>query len=543
MPKLSSMHLVVGVLGAQIIVLALLAGTGLWTGLSLASQLQSQEQSHGAIVQVRVFETQLVSVDAAITQYLSTPDSAELRSLEKRFVEAQARSEMLAEQALGKSLPPLDRIVDSVRRWTEQSRAAARIMSVTGELGQARSALFSALKDYSAEVERLMVVRRAEADRATHHNLILQAVLVIVAVGLALFVCLVFYKVLVQPLRAIAARTLALADGAYDNPIDQGQRLRELVDLSSALTTFRENLIERQRLRETAERDAEALERRQIAVEDAIGDFRQVVGAILETLGRHAQQTRLSAQTLAEVTGAASRESSDAASASQQISSNAVAVASAVEQLAAGAIDIANQSQTSYSKVADMAEGALATETTMRQLAIAAEKIGMVSGMIKAVADQTNLLSLNATIEAARAGAAGRGFAVVAAEVKTLAGQASSSANEIDLLVASIQNHTSAAVNSIAMMARLAHEAQQASKVISSAIREQHDVTSEISRSFQETSQGATFLATNIRNIANVVSDTNASSLNSLTLSEDLTKNAAQLRMTVDRFLTQVKAA
>nr|WP_158592061.1 methyl-accepting chemotaxis protein [Pseudomonas cavernicola] len=204
-----------------------------------------------------------------------------------------------------------------------------------------------------------------------------------------------------------------------------------------------------------------------------------------ETLQSATAQMGRAIEEMTQAVGAVSNDAEQAALTARQADADAAAGTAAIAATQVGIQELAREMDGSSEVV--------------RALAEESQQIGRVLEVIRAVAEQTNLLALNAAIEAARAGEHGRGFAVVADEVRQLARRTQEATGEIQNMIGRLQQ---GAANAVAAMAQShegvarcvghtertvtlldnVHRSIEAIQAISVSTRQQLAATSEVAR-------------------------------------------------------------
>ncbi|MCM5556885.1 methyl-accepting chemotaxis protein [Pleomorphomonas sp. JP5] len=434
---------------------------------------------------------------------------------------------------------------ETARLGTEESPAAAN------EQGN-NDANRSNRKQLQADVDKLVDLDRQDLDavRASIHDyyvagrqtLIIFAIVGILAgIGIASWIGT---AKIAGPLKRVNGALSGLTQGKMDVAIPEKIGRDEIGLLWSTVGTFRDTLVETERLK-AAQADADAQRRaEQKALLDRLArDFETEVGEVIAAVTQTAQSTLKAAEVMVADAEDTSGRSMAVASASEQTSANVQAVAGASEELSSSIAEIGRQIGEASTLIGAAVEQARLTDHDVRSLADSASKVGTIVAMIQAIAEQTNLLALNATIEAARAGEAGRGFAVVASEVKALASQTAKATQDIEAQMGTIQGATQQSVEKIADISRRIAELDHITSSISGAATQQNSATGEIARNISEAAVGAAEVAQTISGVRTTAEKSGAASRDLFDRMSHLAQQSAALEQKVAAFVGTIRAA
>ncbi|MEH0075765.1 methyl-accepting chemotaxis protein [Pannonibacter sp. Pt2] len=388
----------------------------------------------------------------------------------------------------------------------------------------------------------LAVTQHASEMVAPLHGLRNWAALIAIAGGVAAgIVAMMVSNNIAGRIRRLADVMSELAEGNTGTPLPPDRNSDEIDGMTRAVVVFRDNLIRRAELEQTAVAERSKEQHRQQHVASIIQRFRDLIGGMVKQVEEKTGTLTVSANNMNQVATAAAGEASSAAEASSNSAQNVQTVAAAAEELTAAISEILSQAAKAGDIVENATQAARHTDQEVASLDEAADRIGAVVGMIRDIAEQTNLLALNATIEAARAGVAGKGFAVVAAEVKALSDQTARATDQIGLQIAEVQKMTKGSIGAIRRISEQIESVHTVTGAIINAVGEQQKATQEITQSIALAANGTTAVVGNVAQVSSAIRTTlrEAGSVDSV--SADVKQVSNELMQAVEQFLAEMQ--
>ena len=414
-------------------------------------------------------------------------------------------------------------------------KAQADMLSLSrdGKVEEMRTLINTRIKDgtdqMGEQLNKLIAMNGAAAKQANDvagqsYNSAITGI-VVVSVAAALLTVLLAWlltRSIVTPLRKAVQVAETIAGGNLSSVIEDDGR-DEPARLLGALSTMQTNL--RQTIRHIAGSATQ------------LASAAEELSAVTEEASRGLQQQN------DEIDQAATAVN-EMTAAVEEVARNAVSTSEASRQSNQAAREGRDRVVQTVDAIQTMTHDVQSTAVMIEGLATQGRDIGKVLDVIRAIAEQTNLLALNAAIEAARAGEAGRGFAVVADEVRALAHRTAQSTQEIEKMVAGIQNGTGEAVQSMQQsnqrtqdtleMARAAGVALEQITQSISLINERNLV---IASASEEQAQVSREVDRNLVNIRDLATQSAAGANQTSAASHELSRLAVDLNGMVARFV------
>ncbi|MBC3377357.1 methyl-accepting chemotaxis protein [Pseudomonas sp. SWRI92] len=421
--------------------------------------------------------------------------------------EQQGESLQEANTALGDYRKAFLEFVDSRERSAQSSATmSAQTEQVSKLLAQADEQQRQAVLDDNRKADRQL------------------GWITVLALALGIGASLLIRQLIVQPLRQAVQLVQRVAAGDLSDPPADSARRDELGQLlgtvGSMLGSLR-GLVGR--------------------IDRGVGSLNGMAGSLAEVtlsnsrgVEHQRQETELAATAMQQMAATAQEVARNAGQASE-------AVAHADQQAREGDELVRQASD----KIDHLAVEMGGCAEAMRSLLVESAAIGGVLDVIKAVAEQTNLLALNAAIEAARAGEQGRGFAVVADEVRGLARRTQGSTTEIEGLIvrlSAVAQHAAERLQGSHVLSDetvvLAAQASQALARITRAVSSIEQMNQQIAAAAEQQSVVAEQVSQSMTRVREVAEGSARESLQLQGSTADLQRVGGELKAAVGHFRT-----
>jgi hypothetical protein len=286
-----------------------------------------------------------------------------------------------------------------------------------------------------------------------------------------------------------------------------------------------------------------AREKRAALLERMIAEFDNKIVGVMGNLVSASTVLDSSAESMNGIASSAQNNSASAVSASEDATNNANSVAVASEEIALSISEIARQ----LTRADEMTTSAVEEVGKAQVLVDDMDKTsGLITNVVKLIndiAEQTNLLALNATIEAATAGEAGKGFAVVASQVKELATQTAKATDDVGSHIEAVRIASKNVGCSVVDIREVINRTSEINNTIVVAVNEQDVTASDISRNVKVAASRSQDVRSIVDEVSTSVLEVKSFATDVQVAAGEVSQNTMQIKMVVEQFLQNIRAA
>lgn len=346
------------------------------------------------------------------------------------------------------------------------------------------------------------------------------ALIIVVALIVGFIIIFFIIRSIIKPIKQLKEKAITVSNGDLTEHIEIHTK-DEIGDLACAFNDMAHKLRGvLQEINSSADHVAASSEELQATSEQATKATEQISAAIQEVAGGSETQVASSQQS---------------AIAMEEVSIGIGRIAEFSNTVKDSAQEATALSEQGYQSLRDAIQqmdsiesGTLATTAAIKKLTERSKEISKIIDVITDIADQTNLLSLNAAIEAARAGEHGKGFSVVANEVRKLAEQSRTSANQIVALIQEIQKDTEVAnkemdgnIKEVDLGKKVIHNTGEAFQQVLEAVRQVNDQIQEVSATSEQISANTEEVTAAVEQLTEIAKESSRESQHVAAASEE----------------------